>query len=184
MKNLMNYQFEKKNLEVIVSESGDIFFIANEVCAILDIKNSRDALSRLDENEKLMSEIPTSGQIRKINLVNESGLYSLIFSSSKKEANIFKKWVTSEVLPCIRKNGYYSTKDVSKLIGEENISLERRVGDLDSEINSLYIELSTYKLFRNYNAKLSEKKAIVEKITANNKALKINSTHMQNILTT
>lgn len=83
-------------------------FVAKDVCDILEISNNRDALSRLDDDEKkLMSVLSTSGQKRKMRLVNESGLYALILRSNKPEAKTFRKWVTSEVLPAIRKKGYY-----------------------------------------------------------------------------
>lgn len=90
---------------------GEIWFIAKEVCKALEIKNSRDAISRLDNDEKLVSVLPTSGQRRAVNLVNESGLYALIFKSRKKSAQKFRKWVTKEVIPSIRKKGYYGKID-------------------------------------------------------------------------
>lgn len=92
----------------VVEIDGQIWFIANEVCALLDIKNSRDAVSRLDEDEKLTSVIPTSGQNRQVNLISESGLYTLAFKSTKASAKAFQKWVTKEVIPAIRKTGSYN----------------------------------------------------------------------------
>lgn len=175
-------EFEGKNVEILVDENGEIWFVAKLICDILEIKNSRDAVSKLDEDEKLMSAIATSGQNRNVNLVNESGLYSLIFLSRKPIAKKFKKWVTAEVLPSLRKHGTYTIKDVSKLIQEENTSLENRISDLDADINALYIVLCRDENFRQYNSKLSEKKALVERINSNNKALKINSTHLQNFI--
>lgn len=85
------------------------WFVAKDVCSILGISNSRQALSKLDDDEKLVSEVLTSGQRRKMNVVNESGLYALIIRSNKPEAKAFRKWVTSEVLPSIRKKGYYQS---------------------------------------------------------------------------
>ena len=86
---------------------GEIWFVASEVCKLLEIKNSRDAVSRLDEDEKQVSVIPTSGQNRKVNLISESGLYALVFRSNKPSAKRFRKWVTKEVIPAVRKTGSY-----------------------------------------------------------------------------
>lgn len=83
------------------------YFIAVEVCQILDLVNPTDRLKSLDDDEKLTYVLDRSGQKRNVNLVNESGLYSLIFQSRKPQAKKFRKWVTSEVLPSIRKTGKY-----------------------------------------------------------------------------
>jgi hypothetical protein len=83
-------------------------FFAKDVCTALGITNYRDAVASLDKDESFVSVEPTrSGVKRHQILVNESGLYGLIFQSRKKEARVFRKWVTSEVLPSIRKNGNY-----------------------------------------------------------------------------
>jgi len=82
-----------------VDISGEIWFVASEVCKLLDIKNTSDAVSRLDDDEKLTSVLPISGQNRSVNLVSESGLYALVFKSKKPSAKKFRKWVTKEVIP-------------------------------------------------------------------------------------
>ncbi|HOI31209.1 MAG: Bro-N domain-containing protein [Bacteroidales bacterium] len=104
----MRFNASDKKLTPLLIE-GLPWFIGKEVCDILDIANSRDAIGRLDSDEKLVSVLPTSGQKRQVNLVNESGLYSLIFQSRKPEAKAFRKWVTGEVLPSIRRTGSYAT---------------------------------------------------------------------------
>ena len=81
--------------------------IAKDVCDALLIQNSRQAVAVLDDDEKLAYKIHTSGQNRNTWMINESGIYSLIFRSNKPEARLFRKWVTNEVLPAIRKNGYF-----------------------------------------------------------------------------
>ena len=83
------------------------WFVAKDVCEVLTIGNSRDAVNRLDDDEKAMSVLPTQFGNKEMNIVNESGLYNLIFQSRKPEAKAFRKWVTSEVLPSIRKTGGY-----------------------------------------------------------------------------
>lgn len=91
-----------------ISQDGEYWFVAGDVCQALEIVNVSDAVEKLDEDEKLVSSLPISGQVRNILLVNESGLYNLIFRSRKAEAQAFRRWVTHEVLPSIRKTGTYT----------------------------------------------------------------------------
>ena len=108
------FTFNSSDQQVRTVEfDGNPYFVAADVCSCLSISNNRDAVSRLDEDEKLMSVIPTLDQGRKMTLVNESGLYGLIFQSRKPEAKAFRKWVTSEVLPQLRKTGRYELKPAS-----------------------------------------------------------------------
>lgn len=102
------FQFGEMNLNVI-QENSNPWFIAKDVSEILGYKSASDAIRGLDEDEKLLRTICVSGQNRELNLINESGLYSLILRSKKPEAKDFKRWVTHEVLPSIRKHGAYLT---------------------------------------------------------------------------
>jgi prophage antirepressor-like protein len=97
-----------------VLKDDEAWFVAKDVCLILDIKNSRDALCRLDDDEKCDVGLTDAiGRIQNTSVVNESGLYSLIFASRKDEAKKFKKWITAEILPAIRKTGgYVSNEDM------------------------------------------------------------------------
>lgn len=90
-----------------VVQSGEVLFVGKDVCDVLEIKNSRDALGRLDEDEKGVVLIDTPGGKQQMLCINEAGLYSLILTSRKPEAKQFKRWVTHEVLPTIRKTGGY-----------------------------------------------------------------------------
>ncbi|WP_339195181.1 BRO family protein [Aeribacillus sp. FSL W8-0870] len=110
-----------------VVQNGEVLFVGKDVCDILEIKNSRDALGRLDEDEKGVVLIDTPGGKQQMLCVNEAGLYSLILGSRKPEAKQFKRWVTHEVLPSIRKHGAYMTEDV----------LERSIQDPDYMIGLL-----------------------------------------------
>ena len=83
------------------------YFVGKDVCLALGIINFRDKLSTLEADERGKSEIPTSSGIQEMTIINESGLYEVVFSSQKKEAKAFKRWVKSEVLPSIRKTGNY-----------------------------------------------------------------------------
>ncbi len=113
---VINFTFE--NLPVrIIDQKGDFWFVANDVCKILELTNPRQALTVLDDDEKAdvsLTDISSNGveQSRKVNIINESGLYALILRSRKamQKGTVqhkFRKWVTSEVLPSIRKTGQY-----------------------------------------------------------------------------
>lgn len=100
------FTFTSKTLRVVMRD-GEPWFVAADVCAALTIGNSRMATDRLDDDEKGVSSIDTPSGEQQMTVINESGLYSLILGSRKPEAKKFKKWVTSEVLPAIRKTGAY-----------------------------------------------------------------------------
>lgn len=106
---VFNFSQEKAPIRVQLINS-EPWFVATDVCQVLGISNNRDAVSRLDDDEKATSALPTQFGVKDMWLVSESGLYSLIFQSRKAEAKKFRKWVTSEVLPSIRKKGYYGIK--------------------------------------------------------------------------
>lgn len=90
---------------------GEPWFVAKDICQVLGIANHKDAVSRLDEDERDGVGITDPiGRQQTVTVVSESGLYALIFQSRKPEARKFRKWVTSEVLPSIRKKGYYGMK--------------------------------------------------------------------------
>lgn len=91
-----------------VVQGEDVWFVAKDVCDILELNDTNKALLTLDDDEKSKHE-QYSGSGRKPMIINESGLYSLILRSRKPQAKAFKKWVTSEVLPSIRKHGAYMT---------------------------------------------------------------------------
>ncbi|WP_295990567.1 BRO family protein [uncultured Alistipes sp.] len=93
---------------------GEPWFAAKDVCDILGIVNSRDTLAKLlDDDEKGVATIDTPGGPQELATVNESGMYHLIFQSRKSKAKAFRRWVTSEVLPSIRKYGYYIAPETS-----------------------------------------------------------------------
>lgn len=124
------FNFNGQGQVRIVVRDGEPWFVAKDICDILDINNHRDAVANLDDDEKtvirlwwngnsttcvnivgstdgIISDIRTASNSN-VNIVNESGLYALVFKSRKPEAQAFRKWVTSEVLPTIRKTGRYS----------------------------------------------------------------------------
>lgn len=103
-----NNQFGKVRVQVINNEP---WFVAKDVCDALDIKNSRQALTRLEEDEKADVILNDGSQNRNMSIVNEYGLYNLVLASRKQEAKQFKRWITHEVIPTIRKHGAYLTED-------------------------------------------------------------------------
>lgn len=101
------FDFNGAAVRVIQNESG-IWFIASDVCRVLEISNPSDALGRIDEEDRTLVSNEGASNGLPVNAVNESGLYSLILGSRKPQAKAFKRWVTSEVLPQIRQTGAYA----------------------------------------------------------------------------
>lgn len=117
--------------------NGEVWFVAKDVCNVLNIKNHKDAITALDEDEKSGVGISDPhGRTQTTNVINEPGLYKLIFRSNKTEAKAFTHWVTHEVLPAIRRTGSYS---VSNTISPEEFELKRDALNLERAkfINSM-----------------------------------------------
>ena len=112
----MNEIFNFHGQEVrTVMFDDELWFVGKDIAEILGYVNSRDALAKhVDEDDKLRSQIATAGQMRNQTVINESGLYSLILSSKLPQAKEFKRWVTSEVLPAIRKQGGFIREDLDE----------------------------------------------------------------------
>jgi len=103
------FQFESHSVRVVTDEKGDPWFTAADVCAALEMGNARQALeSHVDPEDVQKLDTLTAGGKQSVNHINESGIYALILGSTKPEAKRFKRWVTSEVLPTLRKTGTYS----------------------------------------------------------------------------
>ena len=104
---------------------GETYFVGKDVTDALGYGNSRDALKKhVDEEDKQASRFATGGQKYQMTIINESGLYSLILSSKLESAKRFKRWVTSEVLPAIRKNGRYELEQQNRVLESRNALLE------------------------------------------------------------
>lgn len=123
-KDLQVFSFENRETRIVMRE-GQPWWVAKDVCDVLGIQNSSDALMAIDDDEKGIEKVYTPGGLQSMSIINESGLYTLILRSNKPEAKRFRKWVTSEVLPSIRKTGFYSTPNKSK--AKENSLAERRL---------------------------------------------------------
>ena len=150
------FTFENTSLSIL----GDILnplFIAQQVCSILGYKLARKAVAdHCDPEDVCKVEMQTNGGRQLVNCVNESGLYALIFGSKLPKAKQFKRWVTNEVLPAIRKQGAYIS---DKLTYEEALKIveERHASETQTITNEQQYELSsrvmrkTHALFGNKN---------------------------------
>ncbi len=105
---LIPFDFEGRPVRVVTDAQGEPWFVAADVCAALHLPETHKAVARLDDDEKARNSIPTPGGEQEMTVVNEPGLYSLVLGSRKPEAKRFKRWVTHEVLPAIRKTGRYA----------------------------------------------------------------------------
>ena len=109
---LTAFDFEDTPVRAFEREDGTIWFVAGDVCRALEIRNSRDALEKLDEDEKGVGSTDTLGGSQQVNIISEGGLYTLVLRSRQATTpgtlpHRFRKWVTAEVLPAIRRTGRY-----------------------------------------------------------------------------
>lgn len=115
MSDIIKFQFEKHDVQVITDDQGEPWFVAKEISAVLDYSDAEAMTRRLDDDEKQNRQIVGFGP-RGITIINESGLYSAILGSAKPEAKPFKRWVTHDVLPAIRKTGSYGAPKASPVV--------------------------------------------------------------------
>lgn len=110
MKELQVFKYKSNDVRTVEID-GNPWWVLSDVCKVLDITNHKNVAARLDEEEKGVHQMDTLGGLQEMTIINESGLYNVILRSDKPEAKPFKKWVTSEVLPSIRKHGAYMTPE-------------------------------------------------------------------------
>ena len=142
--------FENKDFGKVrtVTLNGAPCFVAADICRALDIANSRDAVKRLDDDERGVVSTDTLGGVQEMTVVNESGLYSLVLGSRKPEAKQFKRWITHEVIPTIRKTGGY--------VNNDDLFVRTYLPNADDTTKALF--RSTLETIRAQNAKLEEYK--------------------------
>lgn len=125
---------------------GEPWFVASDVCKALGIANSRDAVARLDEDEKGVALTDTLGGVQNLTTVNEPGLYALVLSSRKPEAKAFKRWITHEVIPSIRKHGGYVAGQEhmsdEELMAKALLMAQKTIADRDARISALQVEVA------------------------------------------
>lgn len=123
---------EKRDIRVSSDATGESWFCANEVCEILGHSNPRQAISTHveDDDVQKLDIIDTLGRTQEMNFINEAGVYALIFGSTLPEAKAFKRWVTHEVLPQLRKVGFYGQPELKERIalGYQMIAIVDRLG--------------------------------------------------------
>lgn len=145
MEKLFQYNDQSK-VRTQIDEQGDFWFAGIDVCSILEYKNASDIIEKkLDDDERKLDYLTdSSGQRRKGWTINESGLFALILSSSKPEAKVFRKWVTSEVLPALRKAGIYSTDALNR----KNVMVQELVKKIESKNTAITASESTTKTLK------------------------------------
>lgn len=122
---------------------GEPWFVAADVCRALELDRTWNALQRLDEDEKGTTSISTLGGEQEVSIINEPGLYSLVLGSRKPEAKAFKRWITHEVVPAIRKNGAYLTPEAAyKMLSDPQnlIQLLTTLSEKNEEVKLLTSE--------------------------------------------
>lgn len=110
MNELTKWNYESSEVRTI-QQNGEPWFVLADVCKVLELSNPRSTAERLDEDERRKFDLPRQGETW---CINESGLYTVILRSDKPQARPFRKWVTSEVLPSIRRTGSYQTTTVDE----------------------------------------------------------------------
>lgn len=121
MNNLQNtFHFNQHELTVLTRSDGQAWFVAKEICQSLELSNTAQATAALKDDEKGIITMDTLGGSQETLIINESGMYALVFKSRKAKAEEFRVWVTSKVLPEIRKTGSYSIekKDNIQILAE------------------------------------------------------------------
>ena len=113
MNKLQVFNFENHEVRSLLL-NNEPWFVGKDVAEVLGYERADNAIrNHIDKEDKLMHQISASGQNRNMTIINESGLYSLVLSSKLPSAKKFKRWVTSEVLPALRKTGQYQVKELS-----------------------------------------------------------------------
>lgn len=127
---IQTFNFNAATLRTLTDENGDPWFVGKDVCDILEISNPSDALKRLDDDERARFNLGRQGET---NIINEAGLYTLVLGSRKPEAHEFKRWVTHEVLPSVRKHGAYATEaTIDQILADPDFGI-RLLTDLKNE---------------------------------------------------
>ena len=136
MNNLQIFRNEEFGQVRTIKSNNNIWFAAKDVCEILELTNTTVAIQNLDPDE--VTKLNLGSQYGETNFINESGLYALIIRSRKPEAKKFRKWITSEVLPSIRKNGGYidgqDTLSDDELIQKALLIATKKIEERDRQL--------------------------------------------------
>ena len=130
-----NPEFGRVRTTVI---DGEPWFVAADVCHALDIGNPSDALNRLDDDERTLVSIEGASNGKPVNGVNEPGLYSLVLGSRKPEAKAFKRWITHDVIPAIRKTGgYHVPQSPAEQMAQGLLAAQKLLAEKDKRIEEM-----------------------------------------------
>lgn len=175
------FNYQDKQIRTI-EKDGELWWVLKDVCMVLGIANPRNISVRLDEDEKGVHQIDTLGGKQEVTIINESGLYNVILRSDKPQAKPFRKWVTSEVIPSIRKHGAYMTSDTLKqvLLNPDTIiqlcqqikSEQEKNYKLSEENKQLLPKAESYDLFLNTDGAVSMNKVAKSLRLGRNKMMK------------
>jgi prophage antirepressor-like protein len=139
---VLDFNYETRNVRVVKDENNEPWFVAKDVCAVLGQQNSRDIIAKvLDDDEKGVYKVDTPGGPQEMGVVSESGLYTLILRSNKPKAKKFRKWITSEVLPEIRRTGSYQRRQYNIDDTNAYVPMDEFVG-----LQGKVIELQEFKI--------------------------------------
>lgn len=143
MNDIQIFQYQDQPVRT-VQRDGEPWFVLKDVCAVLGISKYRDTADRLDEDERGSARVDTLGGAQDMTIINESGLYNVILRSDKPEARPFRKWVTGEVLPSIRKTGGYISGQDSlspeELMAKALMVAQKTLAERDARISVLTVE--------------------------------------------
>lgn len=155
-KELTVFKFQGKKDVRVVERDGEPWFVAKDVAEILGYSQTQAMLKRMDSDEKMSSKMDGISKTNPVAvLINESGLYNAIIGSEKPDAKKFRKWVTSEVLPSIRKNGGY-IKGQENLNPDQFAQLMGAVQNLTATVADLTRDVARVKIERAEDKKLLE----------------------------
>lgn len=152
MNDIQLYNFNGNDIR-ITDRDGNPWFVARDVCQVLGIQQAHHAVGALDDDERdTVTVTDPIGRKQTTNIVSEPGLYSLIFRSRKPEAKEFKRWVTHEVLPSIRKTGTYTMEPVSiedklEMMAKGYLQERAKVKELEAHVEAVRPKVEQYDTF-------------------------------------
>lgn len=143
MSNMQIFNYQNNEVRT-VEMNGEPWFVLKDVCDVLGLSDTGRTAERLDADELTRTTLVSGGQNREMYIINESGLYNVILRSDKPEAKPFRKWVTSDVLPSIRKNGGYITGQEQlspqELMAKALMVAQKTLSDREARISELTVQ--------------------------------------------
>ena len=147
MNELQVFSYQSNDVRTVMRD-GEPWFCLVDVCRVLDLSSPHKVADRLDQDEKGRAQIPTPGGKQEVTIINESGLYNVILRSDKPEAKPFRKWVTSEVLPAIRKTGQYKANALPD--GTRDMLAEAKARNARARAASVWVKLAQFNPIPTY----------------------------------